>query len=567
MPPSRRRRAPSGARESQSPPSAERSADAADPSEPSSASTDGSDAAPDHYSYQEMVDHLRKVRSSSSDQGLKSKKKRRRRSNQPIQAKRRRRLMMMGLGLLILLPILAFVAGSFLFSYLSYGGERFRKEMSESVSEVTGYQGEFEDPFNVSKLAMKSRKFTAVGPDDSVLAGFTLTNTEARLRFGSFLSKDWIISQLIADRAELQFRPLPPQVEGTAQVPVLDEAIKVLVAGLGFSGVPDSYDAESMSCRHFSADFGVNLDKPHRLEGLHLTMNKTKAGYFMTAGRGTIDYFYWPQFRIETADLTWAPDGMLSVHRANLVSEDGGSCSITGEIFLGKEPRVDLAIEVENVKVSDMVHVEWSKRILGRLEGSLTLKGGLTMDDLPELKGKVKIPGLSVKNLEVLSSLSLNFGTAELKRLEFDDFSATIHQTGGILRLYDIYGLNPRVASLLGEFTVQPNHNISGKFELGLPDDTLGRATSDGMTKGRPAFFESKPDNPFGWTSFDVTGSLQEPADNLDRRFDAYYRGEYNSREHRRSTTFQRPQALRNGASDIYLERLNQLFKRYVTSE
>ena len=64
-----------------------------------------------------------------------------------------------------------------------------------------------------------------------------------------------------------------------------------------------------------------------------------------------------------------------------------------------------------------------------------------------------------------------------------------------------------------------------------------------------------------------MTGSLQEPADNLDRRFDAYYRGEYNSREHRRSTTFQRPQALRNGASDIYLERLNQLFKRYVTSE
>jgi len=439
--------------------------------------------------------------------------------------------------------------------------------MSESVSEAIGYQGEFEDPFKVSKLAMKNRKFSAVGPDDSVLAAFTLTNTEARLRFGSFLSKDWLISHLVTDRAELQFRPLPPQVEGTAKVPDLEEAVKVLAAGLGFSGVPDTYDAERVSCRHLSAEFGVNPDNPHQIDGLHMTMNKTNAGYFMTAGRGTIDYFYWPQFKIEAADLTWAPDGMLTVHRANLVSEDGGTCSITGEIFLGSQPRIDLAIEVANVKVSDMVHEEWSERLLGRLEGSLTLNGGLTMDDLPELKGRVKIPGLSVKNLEILSSLSLNFGTAELKRLEFDDFSATIHQKGGILRFYDIYGLNPRVASLLGEFAVQPNHSISGKFELGLPDDTLNRATKDGITKGRPSFFVSKPDNPYGWTTFDVSGSLQEPTDNLDRQFDAHYRGEYNSREHRRSTTFQRPQSLRNGPTDIYLERLNQLFERYVPSD
>jgi len=564
MPPSRRRRAPSGARETQSPPPAKGSGE---PSSESSGASDGSDATPDHYTYQEMVDHLRKVRSSSSDQGLKSKKKRRRRSNQPIRAKRRRRYMMMGLGLLILLPILAFVAGSFLFSYLAYGGEKFRKEMSESVSESIGYQGEFEDPFKVSKLAVKNRKFSAAGPDDSVLAGFTLTNMEARLRFGSFLSKDWLISHLIADRAELQLRPLPPQVEGTTQVPLLDEAIKVLAAGLGFSGVPNSYDAERVSCRHFSAEFGINPDNPHRLDGLHLTMNKTNPGYFVTAGRGTLDYFYWPPFRIEAADFTWGADGMLSIHRANLTSEDGGTCSITGEIFLGSEPRVDLAIAVKNVKVSDMVHDDWSERLLGRLEGDLTLQGGLSMDDLPELKGKVKIPGLSVKGLEILSSLSLNFGTAELSRLAFDEFSATIHQKGGIIRLYDIYGSNPRAASLLGEFTVQPNHSISGKFEIGLPDDTLARATRDGITKGRPAFFKSKPDNPFGWTTFDVTGSLEAPTDNLDRLFDAHYRGDYNPREHRRTTTFQRPQALRNGATDIYLERLNQLFDRYVPTK
>ena len=64
-----------------------------------------------------------------------------------------------------------------------------------------------------------------------------------------------------------------------------------------------------------------------------------------------------------------------------------------------------------------------------------------------------------------------------------------------------------------------------------------------------------------------MTGSLEAPTDNLDRLFDAHYRGDYNPREHRRTTTFQRPQALRNGATDIYLERLNQLFDRYVPTK
>lgn len=561
MPPSRRRRAPSGARESQSPPASGPSKGPSGVEAPRS--VDGSDAAPDHYTYQEMVDHLRKVRSSSNDQGLKSKKKRRRRSNQPIRAKRRRRLMVVGIGLVILLPILAFIGGSFLFSYFAYGGEKFRKEMSESVSETIGFRGEFEDPFAVSKLSVKNRKFNAVGPDDSVLTSLILTNTAARLQFGSFFSDEWNISQLIADRAELQLRPVPPGVEETALAPV-QEAIRILAAGIGFSGVPEDYIAESISCRSFDAIFGANPDQPHRLEGVRLNMTRSDDGYFIEAAGGALNYFYWPEFTIESADLMWHYDGRLLVNRAHLLTENGGICTITGEVNLGSDPSIDLSIEVENIKVSDMVTKSWDERVLGRLSGSFRLKGGLRMGDLPVLQGKLTIPGLSVKNLSVLEILFLNFNTAELKRIEFDEFSASFEQDGTRLRFFDIYGKRSSLAGLLGEFTVESNHNIRGKFEIGLPNSTLDKASKNGIKKGRPSFFKPKPGDPYGWTSFDVAGNLEVPTDNLLRQFEAHYRGEYNPRELRSATTFQRPQSLRSGPNDIYLERLNQLFNNFV---
>ena len=70
-----------------------------------------------------MIDHLRKVRGSTEQQGLKSKKKRRRRSHQPIVQRRKRRNMSMLAFLLLVLPVVAFVGGSFLFSSMAYEGE------------------------------------------------------------------------------------------------------------------------------------------------------------------------------------------------------------------------------------------------------------------------------------------------------------------------------------------------------------------------------------------------------------------------------------------------------------
>lgn len=519
-----------------------------------------------------MVDHLRKVRSTSGEQGLKSKKKRRRRSHQPIREKRKRRFFLVGAFLLVFLPIASFIGGSFLFSYMAYKGERFRKEMSASVNESLGIQGEFEDTFKVSKLTMKNRKFSAVGADDSVLAAFDLSNLEARLRASSYFSKAWRISHLVTDRAMMHFRPLPAGTntqQANATAPV-EETIKILAAGLGFSGVPDLYHVERISFRELSANFGVNPDLPHRLEGLHVTMNRTKSGYFISADRGTLNYFFWPQFQVDSADLTLFSDGRLAVHGINLSTEEGGTASVTGELQLGKNPSVDLTAEVSEIKLDSMVNEEtWGNRVLGLVSGEFEIKGDLTMGKLPTITGKIQVPEFSVKNLQILTALSNHCGIAELKRIEFDLFEARIHQEGGSIRVYDIFGKKSSLAALTGEFNVKTNHTIEGSFEIGLPDATLEKMATgeDGVNRGRPSFFKSKADGTsYGWASFEVWGNLENPIDNLDRPFEAYLSksGSYNPREHRRTTTFQRPQPLHEGPQDTYLERLNGLFDLYM---
>ena len=347
---------------------------------------------------------------------------------------------------------------------------------------------------------------------------------------------------------------------------IVEDTVKILAAGLGFSGVPDTYNAERVSFRHLNANFGANPDQVHRIEGMHVTMNRTQLGNLMNIDKGIINYFYWPEFEVEGADLTLKPDGTLVIHQATLVTEEGGTAAITGEIHFGADPSISVSIEVTNLKVDNMVNQKtWGNRLLGRMDGEFTLEGGLTMDNLPVLKGKIRVPGLSVKNLPILSSLEKNCGKSELKRIEFTLFEAQILQKGSTIRIYDIFGSKPDLAGLTGEFTVQPNHNIDGAFEIGLPNSTLDAMGEEGAKIGRPVFFKSKGDgSPYGWAAFSVTGDLETPIDNLDRQFETYRKGDYNPREHRRATTFQRPHNLIDGPPDVYSARLNQLFEHFT---
>ena len=152
MPPSKRRRSPSGLPKSQAPKPSSSPASSPPPGEEG-------DSSRDHYNYQEMIDHLRKVRGTTEQQGLKSKKKRRRRSHQPIVQRRKRRNMSMVAFLLLILPVIAFVGGSYLFSYMAYQSERFRKEMSSKVGEMTGFEGEFAETFSTNKFSFKNHFF------------------------------------------------------------------------------------------------------------------------------------------------------------------------------------------------------------------------------------------------------------------------------------------------------------------------------------------------------------------------------------------------------------------------
>lgn len=523
-----------------------------------------------------MVEHLRKVRSHSGQQGLKSKKKRRRRSHQPIRERRRRRLVMAAAFLLIVLPLATFVAGSFLFSYMAYKGERFRKEMSLSVSEALGFQGEFEDKFSVSRLTIKNRRFSATGSDRSVLAAFDAQNLEARLRASSYFSKEWRLPHLVADRANLHLRPLPPGSGSTdsTNAAVLQEALNILVAGLGFSGVPDEYDIQRVSVRNLNADFGANLHLglAHTLEGLHLTANRTQSGYLMNIDRGRLRYFYWPLFEVQTADLSFDSAGTLTIYQSSLITENKvmgstGTAAVSGTIHFGENPSINLSIEVSNLEIDTIVNEQhWSDRIMGHLNGEFTIAGDLTMDNLPTITGKINSPDLSIKNLPALHELSVRCGIAELKRIEFDLFEAKFHQEGNTIRVHDIYGMRPSLAGITGEFTVHPNHTMEGNLEVGLPDSTLEKMGSEHV-KGRPSFFKPRADGiNYGWAEINVTGTLASPIDNLTRMFEAYFSGSdsINPREFRRSTTFQRPQPLHQGPTSTYHERLDGLFKQYI---
>ena len=559
MPPARRRRRPSGSQSLPASPNADAEADRAV----------GPDMAPnadepDHYSYEEMVDHLRKVRSSSESQNLKSKKKRRRRSQQPVRQRRRSRLVKTMVFLLVLLPILAFVVGSYVFSYISLKGESFRKSMTESVNEKLGVNGEFEDKFNITGRTLENRSYSAIGPKDSLVAQMDLRSLSARMRFTSMFSKDWQIDHLDCDEARIELRPLAAPAAGAAQAAFpLDDAEKangpeILAAGLGFSNDPSSFDAERISFRDISFYFGESRNNvPRQIEHAHLVLNKTRRAYFGNCDLGILNYQFWPSMKIKSSDVSFYFDGKIVIHQASLETEDGGTCELTGEINPnGPVPTINLSAEIANFKLSNMVNPDtWGDRLLGRMNGEFTLEGTLTKEKPPVLKGKFNIPNMSLKNMVTLNTLSKDCRIFELKRVEFEFFEGELTHSEEGIRIHDFFGKNASLIGLSGDVLVRPNHTLEGEMKLGLPDDTLNR-----IANGRPDFFESG-EAAFSWASFNVYGNLETPQDDLRTRFFQFGQGATGVRHVPRQSGFHVPRPLAEGPKDVYIKRLEQLFE------
>ncbi|HUF63159.1 MAG TPA: hypothetical protein VMN36_13870 [Verrucomicrobiales bacterium] len=463
----------------------------------------------DHYSYDEIMDHLKRVHSRH---GVKSKKKRRRRSHQPVKEKRRTRFLT-ALTVLVLFLLAAVIGVSLFFSHLYYETEKFRVEASQLIGEITGLEAEFQGRFTVDQSRFVNKQLLLKGREDLMVYELNFTGIRATVPLLSLLRSIWD-TDLLVDNAEGKLKPARPANTSASAPARKDEVPSSLVAGLGFQRLPKAFLLNRLAIQRLSLDFGADARNPHSIRDVSLLCKRTPNHYFIDVRTGHLKFGSWPVFRISSADATLDSEGAVHILESNLSEEGGGTCDVTGDLrFLGDDPGADLTAALESIQLHRAVHPSWQERVVGTVSGQIRLQAGFREDDPFLLSGTLSGDGVALKRLDLLSELSRVSGLDLFQRLECKEFTVKFEQDRDRIRLYDMSAATSEIFLLHGEVTIHQDERLEGSFELGLPNALLAR-----FHHLKPQFFEARGSN-VSWAKFEISGTLSVPQDTLITQF------------------------------------------------
>ncbi len=467
----------------------------------------------DHYTYGEIMDHLKRVHSRH---GVKSKKKRRRRSHQPLKEKRRTRFVS-ALVLVGLIMLASVIGISFFFSHLYYETERFRAEVSSLIGKITGLESDFQGPFAVNKSRFVNKQLRLKGGEDDLVYELNFSGIRAAVPFLSLLRSTWE-TDLLVDAAEGKLKPARSAISSLPASSGQTQSPSPLVASLGFKRLPEAFLLNRLAIQRLSLDFGSDARNPHSIRDVSLLLKRTPNRYFIDVRSGELKFGSWPLFRLESANATLDSDGEVKLLESRIREEGGGVGDLSGALrFLGDAPGADITAVLESIALTRTVHPTWRDRVVGAVSGQIRLQAGFREDDPFLVSGTLSGDGIALKRLDLLSDLSRASGLDLFQRLECKEFTMKFEQDRNRIRLYDLSAATEDFFILHGEVLIHRDERLEGSFELGIPNSLLAR-----FHHGRPQFFEARGSN-VSWAKFNIGGTLSVPQDTLIPQFRETY--------------------------------------------
>ena len=477
----------------------------------------------DHYSYQEMLERLEKVRSSGH--GMKTKRKRKRRSHQPIKEKRKSRFVKTMLFLGVFLPLLIVLAGSLFFSYMAYQSDPFRIAISELVSGKLGVEGQFSRRFHISKGNFFNEDFSGKGGSGDLVQKLEARKIQARVPIGTLFRKHWGIESLVVEDLSVTLNPFsnPKAASPNQALP------RILAAGLGMTESPESVELKRFSLNNVDLIFGSDTTKrPNHILGAKATFTGAtidESMYHGTIRDGELLYSFWPMQNLVEANIIVHPNGEIEITSGRLEQDTyRGRVDVSGTMKFNQPDRgAQLELNVTDLDVNQIFlqrkanddDLSWADYVQGKISGKLTLLSTFERDGDTTITGSITGTEICVKQLPMLEKLA-RFSEHYLDRITFTSFKAELEQTNHILKLKDIIARvgHDGIGRLTDSFAITGDLTMdsrSGKVRGNL-DWRFDTEYADKFRGGRPSFLSGKQGES-GSVNVIIQGTLKDMFD------------------------------------------------------
>lgn len=237
----------------------------------------------------------------------------------------------------------------------------------------------------------------------------------------------------------------------------------------------------------------------------------TPGGWDITGHGGKLLVRDLPPLSLDRAEVRWNRDRIF-INHATLGFYDKAKLSGTGDVKLGENPQLNLDLQFGNLDAKKLLSENWQKKISGMLEGNLTVKGNPKLKTELTSKGTLRLEDGVVEGLPLLDLIAQYTKMQRFKRLALHQAQADFVKVGDRIEITDLVLQSDGLTRLEGSFTLNDRQITDGQFRLGVTPGTLR------WIPGAEQKVFTHAENGFLWTPLEISGSLDQPRENLSAR-------------------------------------------------
>ena len=411
------------------------------------------------------------------------------------------------LGILVVVAILTGFGGYFwLKSYLN--SDDFRVFLGEKVGSAMGAEAQFEI-FEWQGMQARTEGFSA--DNGALIKSMRADGIEARINLSGIKRGVWEVSDLRVKQLDVM---MDTRDGGSSAEASVDDAESSESGGFLAGLLPKRAELSSAEIEWLNMDL--------QTEGGELKVSNMITRIDAAGGEGSYDVNL-ADGLIETTwfgsplDLVSArgkyKNGSIFLTESKAKVYERGILNLSGELsgdqfgFFGS---------LRDVRVEELVPVDWQKRITGNLETEFKVSSGSKRPDGTQrdttMRGKLELKNGVLTSLPILDTIAAYANTRRFRRLDFSEAKLNYKKTGSRLELTDIVLATEGLVRIEGRLTMENGGVIDGHFKVGIIPGTLAHIP------GAETKVFLRGDRGLLWSPLRITGTVDSPKEDLTDR-------------------------------------------------
>jgi hypothetical protein len=193
---------------------------------------------------------------------------------------------------------------------------------------------------------------------------------------------------------------------------------------------------------------------------------------------------------------------------ASLRLGDTGKISLSGE-FAGD---AKLEVEWQQVDVAPFLPPQWKEHFSGQLSGTSTISWPASGKEATTATGQFVMKDGMIEDVPMLDQIATFTGAPQFRRMPLQDFSGRYSWSAGQLTLTNLVAESKGLLRLEGGCIIGADGRLQSTLRLGVTPQTL-----QWLPGSRERVF-TVAENGYLWTTVSVTGTLDDPREDLSQR-------------------------------------------------